>query len=129
FSGKLKDGYMTRETLIENKIISEYILEKSSKLIEKKEKYNNEEILYLMVFNEILNEGSLGIKESLEIVEKIKQIYKELREEETLIIRKKENTIFYYLSGRTEEILKDNSELLIKINFNEIKQKIIQLIN
>ncbi|MGL4847533.1 MAG: DUF4004 family protein, partial [Clostridium sp.] len=47
FSGKLKDGYMTRETLIENKIISEYILEKSSKLIEKKEKYNNEEILYL----------------------------------------------------------------------------------
>ncbi|MGL4848658.1 MAG: DUF4004 family protein, partial [Clostridium sp.] len=127
--GKLKDGYMTRETLIENKIISEYILEKSSKLIEKKEKYNNEEILYLIVFNEILNEGTLGIKESLEIIEKIKQIYKELREEETLIIRKKENTIFYYLSGRKEEILKDNSELLIKINLNGIKQKIIQLIN
>ncbi|MGL5417780.1 MAG: DUF4004 family protein [Clostridium sp.] len=129
FSGKIKDGYVKRESLIENKIISEYILEKISKVIEEKEKYNNEELLYLIVFNNILNEGSLGINESLEIIEKIKRVYKEIKEQETLIIKKKENIIFYYLTGRKEEILKDDSKVLIKIDFTEIKEYINKLIN
>lgn len=129
FSGKVKKGELAKEYLINNNIVSSYVLGKLEAIIEDKERYSMEEVVLILTFNNILDEGSISLNEATELIGKIRENYKEIKEDEVLVIRRKLGVLYYYLTERRIELIEDKeSKILIKINFEEIRNYVNRII-
>ncbi|WP_297639298.1 DUF4004 family protein [uncultured Clostridium sp.] len=129
FSGKVKNGELAKEYLIKNNIVSNYVLGKLESIIEDKERYSMEEVVLILTFNNILDEGSISLNEAMELINKIRDNYKEIKENEVLVIKRKLGVLYYYLTERRIELIEDKeAKVLIKINFEEIRNYVNRII-
>ncbi|OPX46638.1 DUF4004 family protein [Clostridium thermobutyricum] len=122
FSNEIKKCEISRKYIVEN-IIPEYILEMFENKYSKKERYNSDEVLFIVIFKNMLESGSFNFEEIISLIEKIKENFSFIKDNEILIIKRKLGVLFYYLTEREEEIIKDDeAKVLLKLNFFEIKK-------
>lgn len=128
FSNEIKKCEISRKYIVEN-IIPEYILEMFENKYSKKERYNSDEVLFIVIFKNMLESGSFNFEEIISLIEKIKENFSFIKDNEILIIKRKLGVLFYYLTEREEEIIKDDeAKVLLKLNFFEIKKYISRII-
>ena len=128
FSNEIKKCEISRKYIVEN-IIPEYILEMFENKYSKKERYNSDEVLFIVIFKNMLESGSFNFEEIISLIEKIKENFSVIKDNEILIIKRKLGVLFYYLTEREEEIIKDDeAKVLLKLNFFEIKKYISRII-
>lgn len=128
FSNEIKKCEISRKYILEN-IIPEYILEMFENKYSKKERYNSDEVLFIVIFKNMLESGSFNFEEIISLIEKIKENFSFIKDNEILIIKRKLGVLFYYLTEREEEIIKDDeAKVLLKLNFFEIKKYISRII-
>ncbi|WP_436514199.1 DUF4004 family protein [Clostridium thermobutyricum] len=128
FSNEIKKCEISRKYIVEN-IIPEYILEMFENKYSKKERYNSDEVLFIVIFKNMLESGSFNFEEIISLIEKIKEKFSFIKDNEILIIKRKLGVLFYYLTEREEEIIKDDeAKVLLKLNFFEIKKYISRII-
>ena len=128
FSNEIKKCEISRKYIVEN-IIPEYILEMFENKYSKKERYNSDEVLFIVIFKNMLESGSFNFEEIISLIEKIKENFSVIKGNEILIIKRKLGVLFYYLTEREEEIIKDDeAKVLLKLNFFEIKKYISRII-
>lgn len=128
FSNEIKKCEISRKYIVEN-IIPEYILEMFENKYGKKERYNSDEVLFIVIFKNMLESGSFNFEEIISLIEKIKENFSFIKDNEILIIKRKLGVLFYYLTEREEEIIKDDeAKVLLKLNFFEIKKYISRII-
>ncbi|WP_317310568.1 DUF4004 family protein [Clostridium thermobutyricum] len=128
FSNEIKNCEISRKYIVEN-IIPEYILEMFENKYSKKERYNSDEVLFIVIFKNMLESGSFNFEEIISLIEKIKENFSVIKDNEILIIKRKLGVLFYYLTEREEEIIKDDeAKVLLKLNFFEIKKYISRII-
>lgn len=128
FSNEIKKCEISRKYIVEN-IIPEYILEMFENKYSKKERYNSDEVLFIVIFKNMLESGSFNFEEIISLIEKIKENISVIKDNEILIIKRKLGVLFYYLTEREEEIIKDDeAKVLLKLNFFEIKKYISRII-
>ncbi|MGV3024172.1 DUF4004 family protein [Clostridium thermobutyricum] len=128
FSNEIKKCEISRKYIVEN-IIPEYILEMFENKYGKKERYNSDEVLFIVIFKNMLESGSFNFEEIISLIEKMKENFSFIKDNEILIIKRKLGVLFYYLTEREEEIIKDDeAKVLLKLNFFEIKKYISRII-
>lgn len=128
FSNEIKKCEISRKYIVEN-IIPEYILEMFENKYSKKERYNSDEVLFIVIFKNMLESGSFNFEEIISLIEKIKENFSFIKDNVILIIKRKLGVLFYYLTEREEEIIKDDeAKVLLKLNFFEIKKYISRII-
>lgn len=128
FSNEIKKCEISRKYIVEN-IIPEYILEMFENKYSKKERYNSDEVLFIVIFKNMLESGSFNFEEIISLIEKMKENFSFIKDNEILIIKRKLGVLFYYLTEREEEIIKDDeAKVLLKLNFFEIKKYISRII-
>lgn len=128
FSNEIKKCEISRKYIVEN-IIPEYILEMFENKYSKKERYNSDEVLFIVIFKNMLESGSFNFEEIISLIEKIKEKFSFIKDNEILIIKRKLGVLFYYLTEREEELIKDDeAKVLLKLNFFEIKKYISRII-
>lgn len=129
FSGEVKSGDILKEYLIDKNIVSRYVLEKLEVIIQNKERYSMEEVVLILAFNNILEEGSISLNEAIDLISKIKEKYEQIKENEILIIKRKLGVLYYYLTERDVELIEDlEAKILIKINFKEIRSYVNRIL-
>lgn len=128
FSNEIKKCEISRKYIVEN-IIPEYILEMFENKYGKKERYNSDEVLFIVIFKNMLESGSFNFEEIISLIEKMKENFSFIKDNEILIIKRKLGVLFYYLTEREEELIKDDeAKVLLKLNFFEIKKYISRII-
>ena len=88
FSNEIKNCEISRKYIVEN-IIPEYILEMFENKYSKKERYNSDEVLFIVIFKNMLESGSFNFEEIISLIEKIKENFSVIKDNEIIIIKRK----------------------------------------
>lgn len=125
FSNNVKSVEILRKYIIEQNIVSLFVLEKFEEMKESKEKYSSKELFLILIFNYLIESSMVNLEEASNIIKAIDSGYENIKEEEKLVLKRKLGVLFYYVTNRLENIIEDEgAKTILNIDFDKIKKEV-----
>lgn len=124
-ANKISISEIKKEYLISRNIASEIVINKYEEFMGVSEKYNDQMIFSLILYNDLINSGLVSNDEVKEIIINAKEDYNNIIQGEYyLIIKRKLGVLFHYVTKEKNELIKDNeAKVVYKILLSDIMKK------
>lgn len=121
FTTNVKNSEIRRTYILENNIVSEFVLSKYEEIFEVKDSYCGDDLLSVMIFRDIIESAAVTIDETKEIVLALKSNYKALDSNDKLFIKRKLGVLFYYVTNKGEILEDQMAKTILIIDFDALK--------
>lgn len=121
FTTNVKNSEIRRTYILENNIVSEFVLSKYEEIFEVKDSYCGDDLLSVMIFRDIIESAAVTIDETKEIVLALKSNYKTLDSNDKLFIKRKLGVLFYYVTNKGEILEDQMAKTILIIDFDALK--------
>lgn len=121
FTTNVKNSEIRRTYILENNIVSEFVLSKYEEIFEVKDSYCGDDLLSVMIFRDIIESAAVTIDETKEIILALKSNYKALDSNDKLFIKRKLGVLFYYVTNKGEILEDQMAKTILIIDFDALK--------
>lgn len=124
FTTNVKNNEVLRSYIISEGFVSESILGKYEEIFEKRQSYCGDDLILINVFKILIESADVAMDDIKMILDSIKLNYKNIENNDKLILKRKLGVLFYYLRNKDEVIKDQMAKEVLTIDFDFVKQSV-----